>query len=112
MEPGTRVRSTSDGQAGTTVEVDGKLGVRIDRGDRIQEILPYRPDKWVRAEAPKLPPLTVARICYAAVREYRVTRGEFGAKAWNELKNKQAVLIQPKDPVEAAIYNAVKAVVE
>lgn len=82
MNVGQRVRSTTDGQVGYIVEVEGAgLGVRLDRRAE-NRVVPFNPQTWVSDVKPPLGPMQVAQVAYAADRQLRHARGEYAVKEW------------------------------
>jgi hypothetical protein len=89
-QAGNRVRSTRDGQLGYLVETeDGRgLAVRLDRKAE-NRVVPFHPREWLPDEKPRLTPMQVARVAYAADREVRQVMGEYGLPDWMSLREPQ-----------------------
>jgi hypothetical protein len=84
--------AVADGQRGHVVLMDdGKLGVQLDRNaEKLVFPLNKRAaDEWVVDERARLGPMQVARIAYGADRELRMARGEYGAKEWMSLSERE-----------------------
>ena len=82
-----------DGQRGRVVLMDDgtTLGVQLDRNSE-KLIFPLNkrvPDEWVLDERTRLGPMQIARVAYGADRELRMARGEYGAKDWMSLGEKE-----------------------
>jgi len=81
-----------DGQRGTIVERDdGTLGVRLDRGAEslVYPLNERSPDEWVLEVRASLAPMQVAKVAYAADRELRHSKGEYGTKEWMSLTERE-----------------------
>lgn len=85
MKAGDRVRSATDGQVGFLVEGEGgKLLVRLDRKSE-DRVVPFHDSLWKPEERARLTSSQIARVCYAADRELRIVRGEYGVPEWQTL---------------------------
>lgn len=86
-EPGQRLRRAIDGQLGFLIqEESGTLMVRLDRGPRYEQLIPYRRDEWVEDTRRELTSMQIARISYEADRALRIVFGEYGVKEWLALR--------------------------
>lgn len=124
---GTRVRRSGgamrDGQIGWIIEHEGRPAVRLDRGPvragqapPEHTIVPWNPVEWAPAVEPPIAPMQVARICYEADRQLRTTRGEYGVREWNSLREPDRIAWMqggpPADDVQRRrLYTAIKAAV-
>lgn len=82
------MRSRNDGQLGFLVQVEsGVLMVRLDRGPRVEQLVPYRPDDWVEDTRRILTPMQVGRIAYESDKALRTVLGEYGVKDWISLRD-------------------------
>lgn len=89
---GQRMRRRNDGQLGFVVEraedEGGGLGIQLDRkAEKI--VFPYSDQLWAVDEGSRLTPSHIARIAYAADRELRQARGEYGTKEYATLPEKE-----------------------
>jgi len=79
------MRRRNDGQIGFMVEgEDGRLCVQLDRKAE-KLVYPYSPHLWAPDETGRLTSHHIARIAYAADREFREARGEYGVKEFRFL---------------------------
>lgn len=119
LQPGQLVRRDGgvqrDGQRGKVVMLDdGTLGVQLDRGNE-KLIVPLRENnEWVPDQRRSFQPMQIARISYGADRELRIARGEYGAKDWMNMAERDRVAWMqagpPRDDEERrALYLAVSA---
>lgn len=78
ISPGTRVRSTNDGQIGFVCEMEDsdRLGVRMDRRGE-SRVVPYNASLWKPDVEPELSPIQLARVVYGIDRELRIARGAY-----------------------------------
>lgn len=96
MQDGQRLRRVTDGQVGFLVvdQETKRRSVRLDRGTRLgtdQSLVPYSEHAWEPDQEPRFAPEQIRRICYAADREYRITKGEYHVKAWVDLKDQERI---------------------
>ncbi len=113
---GQRMRRLSDGQLGFVVERSdedgGGIGIQLDR--RAEKIVfPYSAHLWKVDEGSRLTPMHVARVAYAADRELRQARGEYGVKEFAALPEKERMawmqrMPLPADPERLKLYAAVR----
>ncbi len=101
---GQRMRRRNDGQLGFVVERPaddgGGLGIQLDR--RAEKIVfPYSTQLWAVDEGTRLTPSHVARIAYAADRELRMARGEYGVKEWTAVPEKERMSWMARLPAGA-----------
>lgn len=83
----------ADGQRGHVIQMeDGRLGVQLDR---VAEKLVFPLDEnnhvWALETRSRLQPMQAARVAYAADRELRMARGEYGAKDWMSMSEPDRV---------------------
>lgn len=84
LKIGQRLRRASDGQLGFLIEEDGKHLVKLDR--RAEKLVePYTPHRWLVDETARLTQHHIAVISYAADRQLREARGEYGCKEFRAL---------------------------
>jgi hypothetical protein len=83
-----------DGQRGFVVQMDdGGLGVKLDRAAE-NLVFPLNervPDEWVPDTRSRLQPMQLARVAYGADRELRIARGEYGAKDWMSMAERDRI---------------------
>lgn len=110
FQPGQTVKRVSDGQVGRVVERDGGLAVRLDRG-KAEIFEPASPATWKPAPAAApLSRMAVASIAYAATRQLRQVRGEYGVKEWIQLRDADRIKLAEEPPTDAeqrALWEAV-----
>jgi hypothetical protein len=117
MRTGDRVRSTRDGQVGYIAEdEEGRMAVRLDRPAE-ERVVPYREREWVADEPPKLTPLWMARICYAADAELRQALNEYNVRTWLGLRDQERIPWLKGPPASAVdirqrVYDAIKRELE
>lgn len=96
MQDGQRLRRVTDGQVGFLVvdQETKKRSVRLDRGTRLgtdQSLVPFSEHAWEADYEPRFTPEQIRRICYAADREYRITKGEYHVKPWVDLRDHERI---------------------
>lgn len=117
-EPGKRVRAVNDGQLGFIVQDEsGALMVRLDRGPRQEQLLPYRPSDWIEDTRRELSPMQVARVAYEADKALRTVGGEYGVKDWiglREHEHQKWVSAPPlgDDQLRRALHAAIVAALQ
>lgn len=115
--PGTPVQRSgrggpADGQRGVIIQTeDGKIAVQLDRAaERL--VVPYSSTIWEPVTQARLAPMQIARVAYDADRSYRFARGEYGAREWQALTEKERIAWMQAGPTGAdagrrRLYDAV-----
>jgi hypothetical protein len=104
-----------DNQRGRVVQMDdGTLGVQLDRAAEklVVPLSERNPTEWVPDLRSSLQPMQIARVSYGADRELRMARGEYGAKEWMNLGERDRLAWMQggpsdKDPDRRALYLAI-----
>ena len=121
LELGQKVRrvggASRDGQRGHVVQMDeGGLGVQLDRAAErlIVPLTERNATEWAPDTRSSLQPMQIARISYGADRELRVARGEYGAKDWQNMAERDRIAWMqagaPKTDVDRrGLYEAIVA---
>lgn len=111
-------RHRDTGDRAYLVKRDGKDCIRYDRGD-YEQVKLFNEQEWIAEdpEKPEFSPYQIARVTFAADKEFCAVIGEIGKsrREWLNLSDKQRIAWTddgPQEPRRKRLYQAVKKAME